>query len=166
MRIILIGFMGSGKTTIAKALAHDLGFKFIDIDAEVEKSEQKTIANIFEVNGEDYFRKIETNELKKLIDKKFIVVASGGGTPCSESNIEFIKNNFTSVFLNVDSEQLLTRLKKKGNKRPLIIESKNIDNTVLALLQNRMIFYNQADIIIDIIDSNTKTVVNEIMSKL
>ena len=68
MRIILIGFMGSGKTTIAKALAHDLGFKFIDIDAEVEKSEQKTIANIFEVNGEDYFRKIETNELKKLIE--------------------------------------------------------------------------------------------------
>ena len=166
MRIILIGFMGSGKTTIAKALAHDLGFKFIDIDAEVEKMEQKTIAKIFEENGEEYFRKIETNELKKLFDKKFIVVASGGGTPCTDSNIEFIKNNFTSVFLNVDKGQLLNRLKKKGSKRPLIYESNNIESTIEALLQKRMNFYDQADIIIDISNSNTKAVVNEIMSKL
>jgi len=166
MRIILLGFMGSGKSVVSAALAKELNYNFFDIDKEIENSEKITISEIFNIKGEDYFRKLETEQLKKLSLKNYIVIASGGGTPCFENNIQFIKENFVSIYLDAEKETLITRLMNNTSGRPLLNNKKDINITVDTLLTNRIKFYTQATYSLKTFDLSIQQIVYNIIKLL
>jgi len=120
MKIFLIGFMGSGKTSIGKRLAKFLGFDFIDLDSVIETKEGKPISKIFMERGETAFRILEQEALQELVKETCVVVATGGGAPCHNNNLQFMNANGTTVYLRLDQEALLQRLTDAKLKRPLI----------------------------------------------
>ena len=120
MKIFLIGFMGSGKTSIGKRLAKFLGFDFIDLDSVIETKEGKPISKIFMERGETAFRILEQEALQELVKETGVVVATGGGAPCHNNNLQFMNANGTTVYLRLDQEALLQRLTDAKLKRPLI----------------------------------------------
>lgn len=164
MRITLIGFMGSGKTVVGKSLANKLNIKFIDMDTEIEKIEKKTISNIFKEDGEDYFRKLESDLLKALLKEDNIVISTGGGIITRQENIDMLKEEKRVVFLDANVETIQRNVSKEINKRPLLKESKNIYETIDSLLKKRYDKYNGvSDIKISINDKNINEVVSEML---
>lgn len=125
-KIFLIGYMGSGKSTVGKKLAAKIGYEFIDLDKFIESEYQQTIPQIFASKGEKEFRAMEHNTLKKVIEKSNLVVACGGGTPCYYNNMELMNNNGTTVYLKMSVDALVSRLSNAKDKRPLI-ENKTPD---------------------------------------
>ena len=123
MKIILLGYMGSGKTTIGIQLAKKLYLNFTDLDEFIEEKEQKSIKEIFKQKGEIYFRKIEHKYLKQFINEnESYVLSLGGGTPCYAGNLDLIlhdKNNL-SFYLRGSISTLFKRLSENKFKRPLI----------------------------------------------
>jgi shikimate kinase len=151
--IFLIGMPSSGKSTLGRHLAKRLDYKFVDMDEMIEKQELMTVQDIFKHKGEDHFRLLESKMLKSIEANQKLVIATGGGVPCFYDNIDFIKNNGTSVFLNVQPEDLLKRIQKSDiNHRPLINRN-TTEESLLKNLQERCIarlpYYQQADIQID-----------------
>lgn len=147
MKISLIGYMGSGKTTIAKFLTQKAGFVYIDLDKEIEKIENKSVEDIFKDNGELYFRKKENEVLKQVLKlNNKIVLSTGGGTPVFYDNIEFINQNSISFYLYLSPNELAKRLIKQKNNRPLIkhLNNENITEFVAKHLFERNKFYQQA----------------------
>ncbi len=149
--IVLLGFMGSGKSTLGKQLAASLGWTFIDLDRFIETKENRTIPEIFEQYGETSFRKLESKALKKVLAYPHQVIAIGGGAPCNPANLKLIKEKSLSVYLKISEPQLLHRLLFSANSRPLLIgKSESETQTFVAdLLAAREPFYLQADIIIE-----------------
>ena len=148
--IYLMGFMASGKSSLAKKLANRLALACIDLDDWIAKREGKDITEIFQQEGEAYFRKVEQQALLEVSTKE-AVVALGGGTPCFYNNMQIIKASGTSVYLNVPQEVLIGRLKQNRVKRPLIarLEEMEINAFVHSKLEERAPFYLQADYIIN-----------------
>ncbi|RKX48867.1 MAG: 3-dehydroquinate dehydratase, partial [Thermotogae bacterium] len=123
MKVFLVGMMGSGKSTIGKLLSNILGYRFIDMDEEVEKSEGKRIRDIFKRRGEEYFRKLEKKLLKEISRRREnLIVATGGGVIKDQENRKILKEHKT-IFLMVEPGELLKRV--KVNNRPLLSEGKN-----------------------------------------
>ncbi len=120
MRIFIIGYKSSGKTTLGRQLADHLGLGFIDLDEVIERLEGKSIPDLYSEEGEEEFRKIEWLTLKKIIKKDDIVVATGGGAPCNCDNMELMEKYGDVLYLKVDDEILLNRLKKLTGVRPII----------------------------------------------
>ena len=151
--IFLIGMPSSGKSTLGRQLAKRLDYQFIDMDELIMSQELSTIAEIFKYKGEDYFRQVESEILKGIKPNQKLIIATGGGVPCFFNNIDFIKANGTSIFLNVQPEDLLKRIQKsEGNNRPLIDKRKTDEillNELRERYENRLKFYEQADIKID-----------------
>ncbi len=152
MKIYLIGFMASGKTTVGNELAHTLGYRFIDLDEYIENKYQKTIKQIFESKGEEYFRIIETEALKEVasFDGDF-VVSSGGGTSCFYNNIDFMNQNGITVYLRMEVATLVARLIDEKIHRPLLW-GKNRDELneyILRVLDERKKYYEKAQVIVD-----------------
>lgn len=143
-RIFLIGFMGSGKSTLGKELANRLDFTFIETDSWIEQQENKTISEIFSENGEEYFRKKEKEFLlhAQLLDE--CVVATGGGMPCFDNNLELMNQLGTTIWLDVEENVLLERLENEKSARPLIATSENLQEKIHELLESRKKFYAQA----------------------
>ncbi len=146
MRVFLIGFMGSGKTTIGKKLAAKLHLKFLDLDHTIEQEEKRSINTIFKEQGENYFRKMEHNTLKKLITQNDIIISCGGGTPCYYNNMELMNQKGITLYIELSAMALYSRLKEQKAKRPLL---ENIPNDKLLLfieqkLQERVSFYDQS----------------------
>ena len=119
-RIILIGFMGSGKTTLGRALAKALGLTFIDLDNYIELRYCKSINQIFAERGEEGFRNIERNLLHEVCEFEDVIISSGGGTPCFFDNIDYMNAQGTTIYLQVPNDRLLTRLKIAKSRRPLL----------------------------------------------
>ena len=164
MKTILIGFMGTGKTSVGKLLSSKLNTKFIDMDNEIEKREQKTISNIFKEHGEDYFRQLESNLLKELLKEDNIVISTGGGIITKQENIELLKEEERVIFLDASVEKIQKNLSKEIDKRPLLKESKNTYETINKLLEKRLNKYNDiSNIKISIDDKNINEVVSEIL---
>lgn len=149
--IFLIGMPSSGKSTLGRQLAKSLGYEFIDLDARIETTEGKKIAEIFTLNGEEYFRNVENQQLKKIQKDSKLIVATGGGVPCFYDGMEYIKNNGISIFLDVKPYMLVERMKvSKKNERPLFdLESKNLLEEITEKYNDRLKFYQQADITIE-----------------
>jgi len=120
VRIFIIGYKSSGKTTLGRQLADHLGLGFIDLDEVIERLEGKSIPDLYSEEGEEEFRKIEWLTLKKIIKKDDIVVATGGGAPCNCDNMELMEKYGDVLYLKVDDEILLNRLKKLTGVRPII----------------------------------------------
>ena len=143
----------SGKSTLGRQLAKRLDYQFVDMDELIINQELSTIAEIFKYKGEDYFRKVESKILKGIKPNQKLLIATGGGVPCFFDNMDFIKANGTSIFLNVQPEDLLKRIQKSEvNNRPLI-DKKKTNEVLLSELKEkyeyRLKFYEQADIQID-----------------
>lgn len=160
MRVFLIGFMGSGKSTIGIALAKRMGFDFLDLDKYIEKKEAKSIQQIFEKQGELVFRKKEKIALLEVCKKNNIVIATGGGTPCFFENMEIIKAKGKSIYLKIEEEELKERLVNQQTQRPLISNKSDeeLQNFINSTLLEREDFYNQADFIINGKNTNTKAI--------
>ncbi len=150
MRIYLIGFMGSGKTTVGRVLARRLGFDFLDIDNEVERLAGMSVRGIFKTRGEDFFRELERRVLQQTLDRENTVISTGGGTPCQHGNMEFIKNSGVSIYLMMQLDSILNRLEKSKNPRPLVqgLNREELSSYVESELEKRKEFYNSADYVI------------------
>lgn len=150
-RVYLMGFMGSGKSTIGKKLAANLGWSFVDLDREIEQKTGRTINDIFTDLGEEYFRKVEAETLRNLKFHTDTVIAIGGGTPCYGNNLEYMIGTGLTVYLRMTPGQLAKRISGSSQERPL---TKNKDKVQLSdfireKLAERETSYMKAGIIID-----------------
>lgn len=141
--IILIGFMGSGKTTVGERLAQKLSYRFKDTDQLLEQKERDTISHIFAVHGEEYFRSKETELLQELLPNlKQVVLSTGGGLPLREQNTKLLKELGFVVYLKASKETTLRRL-KGDNTRPLL-QGKDQEKRIESLLTYRTPIYEKA----------------------
>jgi shikimate kinase len=120
MRIFLTGFMGSGKSTLGKQLATELGLQFIDLDREIESRFGKDIPAIFATDGEAHFRDLEKQVLNECLDADDFVMACGGGTPCFSDNMDKMNEAGITVYLKLSTDGLFERLTADGGKRPVL----------------------------------------------
>ena len=150
-RIFLVGYMGSGKSTIGRYLAHDMGWKFIDMDHYFEEKHQCTIGQYFEKYGEDGFREAERAVVEELCSVKKAVVATGGGAPCFFDNMEKMVKAGATIYISVEPEILATRLRMAKANRPLIAQK--TDDELLAYIKEKLSerepFYRKAKLIVD-----------------
>lgn len=164
--ISLIGFMGSGKTTIGKLLSKKLGYKFNDLDTLVEKTVGRTIPEIFKTEGENKFREYESNALWSLKDKNRIIIATGGGAPIEERNREFFKEYSFTVFLYVSFDEVLRRTSRGGKAlsiRPLL---KQPLEEVKALYEKRLPVYKSLGVKVDTANTTPLEVCDTIIELL
>jgi len=140
MNIILIGFMGSGKTTAGRMVAEKLGMDFVDTDQLIEKKCNKTISDIFEERGEKFFREKERYLIKKTLKNKInCVISTGGGMPCYKDNMEQLKSIGKTIYLKIDFDILKKRISARN--RPLFQDNKKAEQ----LFSKRKICYENAD---------------------
>lgn len=160
--IVLIGFMGCGKSTVGKKLAEKLNYCFCDVDRVIERDNKKSISEIFETHGEEYFRELETKTVKELITTvNNCIVSVGGGLPIKEGNREVLKELGTVVFLKVRKETILKRL-EFDKSRPLLA-SEDKEKKIDELLQFREPIYTAAaDIIVEVDDKEFNQILDEI----
>src|SRR6185436_18916719 len=152
MKIYLIGFMGSGKTYWAQQLSQKLNIPFFDMDEQIVNSEGKSINDIFEKFGEEYFRLKEKGILHTTTENNSsFVMACGGGSPCYFNNIDYMNQSGTTVWLNVPMNILFERLKTEKEKRPLLRELSDdqLKSFVIKKFADRKIYYEQAEVVID-----------------
>ncbi|MCD8210033.1 MAG: shikimate kinase [Prevotella sp.] len=119
-RIIILGYMGAGKTTLGKVLAKELGVQFYDLDWYIEQRMRKTISELFSQYGEDGFRKIECNLLHEVAEFEDVVISCGGGTPCFFDNMDYMNSQGDTVYLKASTDVLLGHLKMGKTVRPLL----------------------------------------------
>lgn len=169
MKIVLLGYMGSGKSSVGEVLAERLVVGFIDLDDYITQEEHMSISEIFKNKGEIYFRRIETKYLDELLnlDQNF-VLSVGGGTPCYANNIEIINQKSTSFYLNATLDSLYNRLKRQRKSRPLIanIKLENLKEFLAKHLFERRPFYAKAAVVIQTDNKTVSEVVSEIRKKL
>jgi shikimate kinase len=149
MRIFLIGYMGSGKTSIGKRIAEKLHLQFIDMDQYIENQLQKSIAEIFDESGEAFFREKERECLHEVAKMENAVIATGGGAPCHFDNIEVMNLNGLTVYIRLSTRQLSDRLKTTNiSKRPLLASQKEdeLEKYIRENLSKRETFYNKAQL--------------------
>lgn len=167
MIFFLTGFMGSGKSYWGQKWAAANGYTFVDLDEVIEKAEGKTIADIFEIKGEDYFREIEATHLRSFGDAKNTIVACGGGTPCFYENMQWMNEHGTTIYLLTTASQILDRVLAEQDKRPLI-KKMNPGELLFFIeqkLKERTSFYNQAKLIIPSIELSAQTFGNLFLAK-
>ena len=165
MPIFLIGFMASGKSSIGRKLSKIMETSFIDLDSEIEKEIGMSISDIFLKKGENFFRKIETDLLKKIDFKDEDIVASGGGTPCFFDNHYFMKSIGCTIYLKVGIDELLKRI-KLDNDRPLLNNNKlNLRDYLTGELLKREPYYQMSNYIIDS-DNISVNQVHELIQKI
>lgn len=164
--IALIGFMGTGKTAVGKALAGKLDKQFVELDVLIEEKAVKSITDIFQQEGEIRFREMEIEVTREIADRKNLVIACGGGIILNWINIARLRLEAVIVYLTASPGVILKRVIQDGQTRPLMNVPDKIDK-IRDLLQFRKPFYERAaDITIDTSDLNIEAVVEEIVNKL
>lgn len=150
--IIIIGYMGAGKTTVGKALAKELDVMFYDLDWYIESRMRKTVKQIFDEIGEEGFRKIERNMLHEVAEFENVVVSCGGGAPCFFDNMDYMNQLGETIYLKASPETLHTHLKMGKGVRPLLLNKtpEEVEIFIREQLKLREPFYNKAKHIIDI----------------
>lgn len=172
MIVVLIGYMGSGKTTVGKNLADVLGFGFVDLDEYISENEQASINSIFDEKGEIYFRKKESEYLGHILrSSENLVLALGGGTPCYGENMHLIKNSEQSVsfYIKLSIQDLTNRLILEKQKRPLIKHMVSKDDLIEFIgkhLFERSGFYTKADYTINADNKTVQEITEAIVLKL
>jgi shikimate kinase len=169
MKIVLLGYMASGKSAVGRALAKVKNLDFIDLDAYIEEREQISISEIFELKGEIYFRKKEHEYLKELLNiQNNCIISLGGGTPCYGNNMELIKNSAISFYLKASIATIFNRLKNETSQRPLVanIGIDNLQEYIAKHLFERNPFYEKANYTIIINDKSIVEICSDINLKL
>ncbi|MDF2531376.1 MAG: Shikimate kinase [Clostridia bacterium] len=163
MNIVLLGFMGSGKTTIGKAFAQRKNLKFIDTDDVIEKQNNQLIKDIFSSYGEAHFRLLEKQAIDQLVGLDNCVIAIGGGAVMYHDNLDTLKRVGTTVFLDAPLQKIIMNL--KGKFRPLVGHTIDEDK-MRELLEYRYPTYRKADLIIHTDNLDIQQIVDEIIAKL
>ena len=151
-RIIFIGYMGSGKTTVGKALSKELGLPFYDLDWYIESRMHKTVKQLFDSVGEEGFREIERNMLHEVAEFEDVIISCGGGTPCFFDNIDYINQQGDTIYLKASPEVLYGHLKMGKTVRPLLL-NKTPEEVVAFIeqqLRQREPFYTKAKHTLDV----------------
>jgi shikimate kinase len=152
MKIYLIGFMAAGKTHWGQQLSRKLDIPFFDTDEQIINSEGRTINEIFENFGEEYFRLKEKGILHIIAESHAnFVMACGGGLPCYYNNIEYMNQSGTTVWLNTPMPVLFQRLVVEKDKRPLLkgLSDEQLRSYIIKKFADRKIYYEQAEVVID-----------------
>lgn len=155
-KIYLIGFMGSGKTTLGKKLASHLNWSFIDLDEQIEIRTGMNVPDIFAVEGETFFRRIEWDVLRSLTITKDSVISTGGGTPCFDENMEYMLGSGLTVYLKMTPSQLKNRLLRSSHERPLIknLSIDELQEYIEKKLEEREKWYCRAELTFPRFDSD------------
>ena len=159
--IFITGFMGTGKSTVAIALADKVHKKFIDMDILIEKKEGKSISEIFNDEGESYFRKVERTILKEIIKQNDLVIATGGGSLLNGENYHLVRENSVIILLKANPEIIFDRL-KEDNERPLLSEENKLDR-IKILMEQRKDQYSRFGYSVDTSNLTVAQVVDEII---
>jgi len=160
-RIYLVGFMGSGKTSVGGHLARGMGFRFLDLDSEIERLRGLSVAEIFEQDGEGEFRRLESLALRDTASMRDIVVATGGGTLTRWENRDFIQRTGIMVWLDAPLPVMLERA-SNGARRPLL----STPERMALLLEERLPGYRTADLRVDAGGGSAETVARQIASQV
>ena len=163
--IVLIGFMGTGKSTISAYLTEQFGMEAIDMDQVISEREGMPISRIFEIHGEEYFRNAETNLLKELQTKKNVVISCGGGTPLREENVVEMKKNGKVVLLTAKPETIFERV-KNNHDRPLLENNKSVEFIEELMLKRKDKYIAAADIIIETDNKSKQEICDELIDAL
>ena len=169
-KIILLGYMGCGKSTIANKLSKNIGIPFVDLDIKIEEKVNLSINAIFEKHGEIFFRKLEHEVFIELLNSpEQLIIGLGGGTPCYANNHELLKaDNVVSIYLKASIETLFSRLSANKSKRPLIANKSDeeMKEFIAMHLFERSFYYNQAQYKVSVDDKTIDQVVLDIVSIL
>lgn len=164
MNIVLVGFMGTGKTQVGKLLAKKMEMKYISTDELIEDKERRSINEIFKRSGEPYFRRVEKEVVKKVAQLNRFIIDAGGGMVLDEENIEHLKRNAKIICLTATPEIILERTKRYHHRPLLNVE--NPKSKVEELLRARAQAYGRADYAVDTTNLNIEQVAEEIKSRL
>ena len=162
--IILTGFMGTGKTAVGRRLAMLLNMKLMDVDTEIEKSQQMTINEIFRQFGEPRFREIETEMIQKLSERKDVIISTGGGAVLKQKNMDALRKQGVIICLMASPQTILKRTSHNSN-RPLLKVEDPFEK-IKELLNFRKPFYEKADIMIDTEGKTPLQIAEEIIDKI
>ncbi|WP_300980381.1 shikimate kinase [Nonlabens sp.] len=171
-KIVLLGYMGSGKTTVGKELAKTLSVKFVDLDKEIERLENKSIPQIFKDHGDIYFRKKEKLALEDVLNSKNNMVLSlGGGTPCYYDSMNYLNNKdeVHSIYLDVSTANLVKRLGSEKSRRPMlsgINTEQELQHFLGKHLFERRPYYQQAKQTLKVGEESVEEQVNKIVALL
>ena len=165
MNIVLIGMMGSGKSAVGREIARKLGWSFIDMDEEIEREQGTSVAEIFARRGEADFRVMEKELIKKMAGSGRCVIATGGGTPCSEENWKTLAREGWIVWLKALPITLFERIQKERATRPLLQDPDPL-GTLRTLLAKREPFYEKADYIVETEGLKAEDVAEKIVSEI
>jgi shikimate kinase len=170
MKIIVLGYMASGKSTIGKEISKKLNMNFVDLDVYISEQEKRSIPEIFKIKGEIYFRKIENIYLQELLNNEGdFVLSLGGGTPCYANNMALIQSSkVKSIYIQASIPTLAARLIKEKSARPLVadLENEKITEFVAKHLFERSFFYEQAAITLNTENKSIQEIVLEINMRL
>ena len=159
-RIILVGYMGSGKTTVGKALSKETGMMFYDLDWYIESRMRKTVAEIFAERGEESFRRMEYNMLHEVAEFEDVIISCGGGTPCFYDNMDYLNRQGEVVYLKASPETLYKHLLMAKVERPLLKDktSEELIDYITGHLKSREPFYQKAryTLNVDLLDDYNK----------
>ncbi len=159
--IILAGMMGCGKSSVGELLSKKIGYEFIDIDVELEKSENMSVTNIFNEYGEKYFRKIEKLKIFEYVNRKNIVMALGGGAFEDEETRKILKHYGIVIYLKASPECIFQRIKSEIH-RPLLHKNFSVDS-ISFILKKRIQNYEKAHFTVDTCDKNLEDIVDKII---
>lgn len=162
--IVLTGFMGTGKSEVSRELSRILGWKAIDVDAEIEKSQKMTITEIFKQFGEPRFRDIETEMIRIFSKNKNVIISTGGGAVLRQENMDAVRENGIVVCLTAKPETILRRT-GNNNDRPLLQVEEPLKK-IKELLEFRRPYYEKADIMIDTEGKTPLEIAEEIIEKI
>lgn len=165
MKIILTGFMGTGKTSVGRELCRKLGYQFIDTDMLIEEREGIPISLIFKKKGEDYFRKLEQLVIEEVSQRNNVVIATGGGVIKNKKNVENLGRRGIIIWLKAEPEIILKRVMTEGGKRPLLEVEEPLEE-INKLLTERLPLYKQADASVDTNYITPEETAQEIMEML
>ena len=165
--IVLIGFMGTGKSSTGRALANKLGYAFIDIDQKIEEEQGMSIPKIFELHGESFFRDCEKQMVKRVAERRNTVIATGGGTVKDPENMEELRKHGFVVCLSANVETVLERTRRRGT-RPVLDGKDDGDRrkAVESLMEERKGLYDQADYTVDTSNLSPLQVIDDIVQHL
>lgn len=151
IRVFLIGYMGAGKTTLGKALAHRLSVPFVDLDWYIEERFHKTVGELFVGRGEKAFRELERKMLHEAAEFEDVIISTGGGTPCFFDNMDFMNKVGVTVFLKVHPDVLFGRLRVAKQQRPILREKtdEELKAFIVRALEERNSFYTRAKHVFD-----------------
>ncbi len=164
-RVLLVGFMGSGKSTVGRSLARALGWTFADFDEEIAEAEGMPVAEIFRSRGEQHFRAVEASVARGLLMRNEVVLASGGGWAAAPGRLDEVPSGTETFWLHVSAEEAVRRVSAEPGSRPLLTAEAPLDQAA-ALLRERESFYRAAGNAVDTSHLSVDDVTTEILRVL